>query len=463
MKIDVLVAEIGSTTTVVNAFDKLNSNRPVFLGQGFASTSVDQGDVSLGLRQAIEALKHNLKIEDLEYDSFYASSSAAGGLKMTVHGLVYDMTVKAAKEAALGAGGNIKWVTSGKLTTFDQEEIQRIKPNLILLAGGMDYGESETALYNAKVLLNANLNTPIIYAGNCVNALEIKQLFKEANKADQVYITENIYPSIDTLNVVPARKIIQDVFEKHIIHAVGMQHIRELVNGKILPTPGAVMLSAQLLETILGDLLVLDLGGATTDVHSVTNGDDAITKMALFPEPKAKRTVEGDLGVFLNADHLIQILGKDHLMGKLGLDQSGLNLLIEKHIRIPKSDLEKRYIHELSKAAIDVAMKRHVGRLVRRYGGSMPNYAEGKDLTKIKAVIGTGGVLTRLEGSRELLEASFKNTDGKYLLPDQTPRIYIDQNYNMAALGLLSTIDKEAAVKLLSSSLKLGGNDAKSS
>ena len=88
MKIDVLVAEIGSTTTVVNAFDHINSPDPVFLGQGQAPTSVLDGDVRIGLRGAVEALRQSLGVEELSYEAMLATSSAAGGLRMTVHGLV---------------------------------------------------------------------------------------------------------------------------------------------------------------------------------------------------------------------------------------------------------------------------------------------------------------------------------------------------------------------------------------
>ena len=178
MKIDVLVAEIGSTTTVVNAFDHLESDSPVFLGQGQAPTSVKEGDVNIGLQAAIEDMKKNLHIENekLEYTNMLATSSAAGGLRMTVHGLVYDMTVKAAKEAALGAGANIHLITAGKLSKVDMIKLDRIKPNIILIAGGVDYGERETALYNSELIAASDLNIPVIYAGNIAVADDVKYL-----------------------------------------------------------------------------------------------------------------------------------------------------------------------------------------------------------------------------------------------------------------------------------------------
>ncbi|MDR2247192.1 MAG: glutamate mutase L, partial [Treponema sp.] len=242
MKIDILVAEIGSTTTLVNAFTGVNSPEPVFWGQGEAATSVLEGDVRVGLRGAVDDLCRNKGLAGLDYGEMLATSSAAGGLKMTVHGLVYDMTAKAAREAALGAGAVLKMVTAGLLREGDLDEIQAIKPNIIMLAGGVDHGERDTAPANAKSLKALGIKAPVIYAGNIDAQTEIKSIFE--GTGIPLYIVENVYPRIDELNVEPARKIIQAVFEEHIIHAPGMEHIRDMVTGPIIPTPGAVMESA---------------------------------------------------------------------------------------------------------------------------------------------------------------------------------------------------------------------------
>ena len=127
VKVDVLVAEIGSTTTVVNAFKDIDTDNPVFWAQGQAPTSVLEGDVRIGLQGAIDDLCKKMDIEKLEYDEMLATSSAAGGLKMTVHGLVYDMTARAAKEAALGAGGIIHYVTAGRMRRTDIAKIKEIR------------------------------------------------------------------------------------------------------------------------------------------------------------------------------------------------------------------------------------------------------------------------------------------------------------------------------------------------
>lgn len=451
MKIDVLVAEIGSTTTVVNAFNGIGTMSPAFVGQGQAPTTVLEGDVTVGLKGAIDSLTKNLQADDLTWDDMLATSSAAGGLKMTVHGLVYDMTVRAAKEAALGAGGIIKMITSGKMRRTDLKKIQEIKPNIILVAGGVDYGERETALYNLEMILSMGLNIPVIYAGNIENQEEVRLMCEEAG--NQVYIVENVYPKIDTLVVEPTRKIIQDAFEEHIIHAPGMSKVRELVKGPIIPTPGAVMEAARVLKDELGDLVIFDVGGATTDVHSVTQGSEEINSILISPEPEAKRTVEGDLGVYVNINHVVEKIGIDNLKKEF----PDADEILANYKPIPKTDREKQFVERMTTEAVLTSLERHAGHLRYFYTASgKKTVAEGKDLTAIKYIIGTGGALTRLPNKKEILEKVKTHGKEQELYPTLAAKILIDEDYILSSLGVLSKSYREDAVKLMKKSLRIG-------
>ena len=454
MKVDVLVAEIGSTTTVVNAFKDLETDNPVFWAQGQAPTSVLGGDVRIGLQGAIDDLCKKMGIDNLEYDEMLATSSAAGGLKMTVHGLVYDMTAKAAKEAALGAGGIIHYITAGKLRRTDLAKIKEINPNLILIAGGVDYGERDTAIENAEKIRSLGLKTPIIYAGNIENQEEMKLIFDEES-GQQLYNVENVYPKIDDLNVEPCRKVIQDAFEQHITHAPGMEHVRDMVNGPIIPTPGAVMECTKLLYDCLGDLMVLDVGGATTDLHSVATESDKIARIMISPEPKAKRTVEGDLGVYVNRMKVIESIGEEQMRKdceKMGID---LDKTLESYVAIPKNEAEFKLVERLTKEAVLKATERHAGIIRYIYGPSgRSTVAEGKDLTQVKYIVGTGGALTRLPHRVEIMQEIAKhNETGMMLFPTEHAKILVDNDYIMASLGVLSKRYREAAIKLLEKSL----------
>ena len=451
MKIDVLVAEIGSTTTVVNAFHNLKSENPVFLGQGQGVTSVEEGDVTIGLHEAIEDLRRKLDVSEITYDSFLATSSAAGGLRMTVHGLVHDMTVKASREAALGAGAIIRLVTSGRLKKSDLRKIMDIRPNIIMIAGGLDHGERDTALYNAEKILTMGLSVPVIYAGNTDNQDDIEEIFEEY--PGRLYMTDNVYPQVDVLQVEPARKIIQEVFEENIIHAKGMEKVYELVNGRILPTPGAVMESAKVLKEVLGDLMIIDVGGATTDVHSVTRGSEEIARILLSPEPEAKRTVEGDLGVYVNRKNLIERIGEEKICQELKIPSIDLHNLKP----IPETPLEKEIIRRLTREAVYASVDRHAGTVRNLYGESSgrKSVAEGKDLTEVKYIIGTGGALTRLENMEEILSGIHREGRGQKLYPKKEAEVLLDTDYLLASLGVLSLQYKEAALKLMLKSLKI--------
>jgi uncharacterized protein (TIGR01319 family) len=437
LKVDVLTAEIGSTTTVVNAFVGLGTNKPRLAGQGFAPTSVLEGDVTVGLYEAINHLKQNLSVSELSWGKFLASSSAAGGLRMTVHGLVYDMTVRAAKEAALGAGANIHQVTAGQMRRTDLNRLMEIKPNIIMLAGGVDYGERNTALDNAGKIAALHLCIPVIYAGNIENHDEIRDIFR--GSGSKLYIVPNVYPSIDKLEVQAARKVIQEVFEEHIVHAPGMEKIRTLVDGHVLPTPGAVMEATRLLKETLGDIITFDIGGATTDVHSVTDGSEEINRIQIYPEPDMKRTVEGDLGVFVNRMNVLELSDKKRISRKTGINEEELEKAVKGLTAIPESERERELVIELTYTALKIGLHRHAGKYRDSFAsGGKKTIAEGRDLTALKYIVGTGGALTRLGAGSELISEVFLKGNKYDLLPPALPGVLIDKTYIMASLGVLS-------------------------
>lgn len=452
MHVNVLVAEIGSTTTIVNAFDGLGSTSPRFVAQGKAPTTVLDGDVRIGLKNAVDDLLSHTGEHTLTYDRMLASGSAAGGLRMTVHGLVRDMTVRAAEAAALGAGAIIVQTTAGKMNEFDLDDLDAARPNLILLAGGTDYGERETAVYNMRAIAGSGRKTPVIYCGNVQNRTIVSRIAEE--NGIPLSIADNVYPRLDELNVESVRKVIHAMFEKHIVNAPGMEHIRDMVNGSILPTPGSVMLASQLLYDEIGDLAVIDIGGATTDVHSVTDGSPDIVSMMTSPEPKAKRTVEGDLGLYINAHNLVDRLGTDALNKELGID---MDAVMKAYKPIPETETQFRLTERLCLEAGLVALDRHAGKLRHLYTPQgRRTIAEGKDLTAIRWIVGTGGALTRLPHHESILRTIADcNKNRMQLLPTPgTAKVLFDNDYIMASVGVLSKEDPDSALRLLKESIR---------
>jgi len=448
MKIDLLVAEIGSTTTVITAY-QLTEKSAKIIAQAESYTTIDKGNVTIGIEKALKNMEEKVK-DKISWEKFLATSSAAGGLSMTVHGLVYDMTVRAAKEAALGAGAILKYITSGKLRETHLKQILKIKPKLILLSGGVDYGEEETVLYNADLLSNLPLDIPIIYAGNTAVKEEIEEIFKEKNK--NIIITENVYPKIDHLNVEPARKIIQEVFSKHIIHAPGMEKIYDVVDEEVIPTPAAVMNTTELLNELYGDVLTVDIGGATTDIDSVTDGSPEIQKILVSPQPRSKRTVDGDMGIYVNAHNVVEMIGKDEIKK----DFENYEEILKNLSPYPQNDEQEKFAAYLAKFCFLTSLKRHAGRIDYIFTPTgRKKVAQGKDLTAVKIILGTGGILSRSKYKKEIFESlkQLKNSDD-LLLPSKEVTFAYDKNYIFANIGVIANLDKEIAKKILQNDIE---------
>jgi len=427
---DVLTIEIGSTITKANAFRLQPGGILEHLAQGFSTTTVAEGDVGIGVDVALAEVETNLG-RSLNDPQIFINSSAAGGLRMTVHGLTQSMTARAAREAALGAGAIVKLVTVGALDAYDLDAIRDIKPNIILLAGGVDYGEKKIVLQNAESLASLGLQVPIVYAGNAVIRKPIKEIFESAGI--ETLLADNVFPEVDVLNIKPVRYLIQQVFNRHIIHGPGMSRLGELTDHQILPTPGAVLHAAELFAKALGDCLVFDVGGATTDVHSVSEGSREWADRLTEPEPYAKRTVEGDLGVYVNARNIIEMAAGE-----------GLHYQIENLKAVPKTEHEMTLTRWLCTRAVETAIRRHAGMVVDVYTPTgKRQVVRGKDLSAVKWVIGTGGALTRIPGGAEILR-SICTGPGKYLLPPPDTAVLIDRDYLFSAFGTLAGVYPDA-------------------
>lgn len=423
-EIEILTLEVGSTITKANGFALLREGGFAHLAQGFAPTSIAQGDVGIGVDAALADLKARSGIDPSGVETF-VNSSAAGGLRMTVHGLTYSMTARAAREAALGAGGLVKMVTAGDLDTFELDEIRAIHPNLILLAGGVDYGEKATVLKNAERLVELGLPVPVLYAGNIALRRPIQERFQAAGI--EVLLADNVFPDVDVLNIEPLRRLIHEAFNRHIIHAPGMARFGGLTRWGILPTPGAVLKGAELFAEVAGDCLVFDVGGATTDVHSVTDGSSEWTPRMVEPEPRAKRTVEGDLGVFVNARNIIDLAANPEWEARISEVEA-----------LPSTERAQEMTRALCAFAVETGARRHAGAVTDLYTPTgRKQIVKGKDLSAVRWVIGTGGALTRIEGGEAILRRVCTGA-GKHLLPVPESRILLDRDYRFSALGTLA-------------------------
>lgn len=451
-----LLIDFGSTYTKLTAVD--------IEGEEILATAKDittiENDIMIGFNNAYERLLEQLKGREVNFIRKLACSSAAGGLKMVAIGLVPELTAEAAKRAALGAGARVLNVYSYDLTSREIEEIKNSNLDIILLAGGTDGGNKECIIHNAKMLANSGIKNPIVVAGNKVATDEVERILSEAGMFYRV--TDNVMPKLNTLNVEPAREEIRKIFMEKIIEAKGMKSAEQYISGILMPTPAAVLKAAKVLsegsdkEEGLGDLVVVDIGGATTDIHSLSDGEPSKPGVTLrgLQEPFAKRTVEGDLGMRYSALALWEAATtrkiQKYLNDKTIDVESSCRYRTENIRMVPSTEEEIKFDEAMAKAATEIALERHVGVLETLYTPCGVIYSqEGKDLLELKYIIGTGGVLVHSERPAEILKAgTFDETNPTYLKP-MNPEYLLDKTYILSAMGLLAEEEPDLAVRIM--------------
>ncbi len=456
-----LLADIGSTYTKVLAVD-LDDCR--VLCRSFGLTTADE-DISIGLEEALQGVTAGTGLQLHDFTQRLACSSAAGGLQMAAVGLVPELTAEAARLASLGAGAKVIKTYSYRLNRRDIQDLEERKCDIILLAGGTDGGEQDTIVFNAEKLAESAIRVPIVAAGNREAADEVEDILRRAGK--DVYVTDNVLPSLRQLNIDPARKAIRDIFMKRIVYGKGFHKAQDLIGTILMPTPAAVLEAATLLaegwddQPGWGDLMVVDIGGATTDIHSVADGKPTTPNAVMrgLPEPKVKRTVEGDLGLRVSAGSLLDAAGPDRVCrlvgGKKEEIQKKVDHLSRKVDFIPASKEDALLEMELAKAAVQIAVNRHAGQLDKLVTPSGAMFIQtGKDLSRVPAVIGTGGIFAHTKDPKTLLNMALFDRDEPHRLKPVNPVLYADRSYIFWGMGLLATMEPTVAMSLLTSEIE---------
>ncbi|MFX0548429.1 methylaspartate mutase accessory protein GlmL [Hathewaya histolytica] len=453
-----LLLDFGSTYTKLTVVD-IDTEEIVATAKDITTI---EDDIMIGFNNAYKKIEEQLQGKEVNFVNKLACSSAAGGLKMIAVGLVPDLTAEAAKRAALGAGARILNVYSFELTESEVEEIRNSKLDIILLAGGTDGGNKDCIIHNAKMIAEAKLGVPVVVAGNKVANDEIKKIFDEAG----IYysITGNVMPKLNVLNVEPAREEIRKIFMGNIVKAKGLGNAENFISGILMPTPAAVLKAAEALsqgtdeEEGIGDLVIVDIGGATTDIHSLADGEPSKPGVTVrgLEEPFAKRTVEGDLGMRYSSLSLLEASGTRKLRNYLNDKERKINIsenckYRSENIRmVPKTEEEIFFDEAMAKVATELAMSRHVGTVECVYTPVGPIYTQvGKDLMPVKYIVGTGGVLVHSKNPSEILKAGvFSKEEGTHLKPEN-PGFMLDKTYILSAMGLLAQELPDLAVRLM--------------
>ena len=458
----VLLIDFGSTYTKLTAVDVESET---ILGTAASYTTV-QTDINDGLNEGLKQLEK--KTGKLDFKQCFACSSAAGGLRMVTSGLVPELTGEAAKLASLGAGAKVVGIYAFQLTQEDLEEISETKPDIFLLVGGTDGGNTECILHNAKMLATLDVDFPVVVAGNRTAARECQRILE----GREVYICPNVMPKFGVLNIEPTQRQIREIFLNRIIQAKGLSKANALLSDIMMPTPAAVLQAVELLaqgcegEQGIGDLVAVDVGGATTDIYSIADGmpEHMNTVYKGLPEPYAKRTVEGDIGMRYSIQGIVDAAGLDKISEISGLSKERVTQLVEDlktHTeKVPNGDKELEMLdYALAAMAIREAVTRHAGTIEETYTMMGLTYVQsGKNLTKVKQIVVTGGSLIHTKHTEKIASyALYSPAQSTSLRPKQAD-VWVDRSYILAAMGLLASHYPQTALRIMKKELEYHGH-----
>lgn len=467
----ILATDCGSTTTKAILIEKKDGEYRLIV-RGEAPTTVEAPfeDVTRGVLNSVREVeeltgRELLEGEKLIYpakgnrgiDIYVSTSSAGGGLQMMVAGVVKEMTAESAARAALGAGAIVMDViaTNDRRRPHKRIELIRdLRPDMILLSGGIDGGTvshvvelSETIkAADPKPRFGTGFELPVIFAGN----VDAREAVKERlDKTTALSIVDNLRPILERENLGPARDAIHDLFMEHVMaHAPGYKILMVWTDVPIMPTPGAV---GALIQTI-GEkqninVMGVDIGGATTDIFSVFDGN-------------FNRTVSANLGMSYSVSNVLTEAGMDNVLRwvPFSLDKNDLgNRVRNKMIRpttVPMSLKELKLEQGIAREALRLALVQHKGMAVglkgvqqeRTISDAFEQTASGATLVNmidLDLIVGSGGTLShaprRAQAALMLIDA---------FQPEGITRLAVDSIFMMPHLGVLSSVHEKAATEV---------------
>ena len=442
----VVCADFGSTFTKVSLID---------IGEGrVVATAEHRTTIDTDVLDGYDACLASLVSQDPRAATagVLACSSAGGGLRIAVVGTEELVTAEAGRRVALSSGGKVVAVLSGGLDAERLRSLAASRPDVVLLTGGTDGGNGEVVEQDAQVLAAAGWSTPVVVAGNVDSRAAIEATL-EATGIPHV-LADNVVPRIGVLHPTGARAAIREVFLSHVI---GGKELSSRDGGAAFPalvrgaTPDVVLTGVEVLASVAGDVVVVDVGGATTDVHSVVEldpEDAGLARDVVAPTPQT-RTVEGDLGMRWSALSTVEAAGlaDDPRLVAAATARS------DDPSYLPGDDADRDDDETIAREAIGLALRRHAGRSTVVVGpGGRVVERSGVDLRQVDLVVASGGVLRHgREAVADRVLAGSVGPDaargGGWQLPE-APVVVVDTAYVLAAVGLLADRHPDAARRL---------------
>jgi len=362
-----------------------------------------------------------------------ACSSAGGGLRLAVVGYERSVTAEAGFRVGLSAGAKVVHVTSGPLDPADLTALHAARPDIVLLVGGTDGGNADILLHNAHRLAASHLTlaSPVVVAGNTAARDEVADILSTRGRPH--LLADNVLPAIGTIAPAGARAAIRQAFLHHVIGGKRLSRDPRFAMLVRAATPDAVLRGVEVLADTAGaDVLVIDIGGATTDVYSsvTPTGEDAGVRREIVAPLHRSRTVEADLGLRWSAEGVLEAAAREQLPHSKDLREYAVHLANEPS-HLPGTPAERVTDLELARLCALVAIRRHAR-------APDPKHPARK-LTDATLVLGSGGVLRHADeaDARAVLDAVTADQAGGWPLP-RAARTTVDTAYRLCAVGLLA-------------------------
>ena len=370
-------------------------------------------------------------------DEVLACSSAGGGLRLAVVGYERSVTAEAGYRVGLSAGAKIVHIASGPMTTAQVAVLRAARPDVVLLVGGTDGGNAEVLLHNGSALAKARLGAPVVVAGNVEARGEVALALESTGR--RFILTDNVLPQIGVINPNGARAAIRQMFLRHVIGGKHLSKGPQFASMVRAATPDAMLAGVEALAAAThGDVLVFDIGGATTDVYSVISpeGEDATLRKEVVAPLWHARTVEGDLGMRWNARGVARAATVEHLLSGAELErlQAWAERVEADPAYLPEGECEVDLDLTMARVGVLTAVRRHA-RPARPGDPARP-------LARLAHVIGSGGVLRHSPKAMQdrVLRAVITDVGGGWNVPTDA-RTTVDSAYLLFAAGLLAGAD----------------------
>lgn len=448
-----MCVDTGSTFTKAAAVVSEGPDAGALLATASVATTVGAGqDVLTGLDAAVAEV---VAVAGGEPTELRVCSSAGGGLRLAVVGYERLVTAEAGHRVALSAGAKVVHVAAGRLDAAGISALRADRPDVVLLVGGTDGGDQDVLRHNGSRLATSGPRVPYVVAGNAEARDEVLGMLQARGRT--VVGAANVLPRIGVLDPEPARAAIREVFVRHVIGGKGIskgKRFARLVRGA---TPDLVLTGVEVLaDGIGGDVLLVDVGGATTDVYSALDPDpaDVVHQREVVEATRCSRTVEGDLGMRWSAMGVVDAAVTEKLVD--GERSARLRVAAElRHADVaylPDSDVERAVDADLAALAATVAVRRHA-----RAVGTGEVRTAGRDLSRVRLVLASGGVFRHAAPERldRMFAAVLDDRAGGWKLP-VAPVRDVDRSYVLAAVGLLAPEHTEAATALARTALATG-------